>query len=84
MLYLTHLTSQNEIKPIPARTKVFRIEVFFPYCIKEWSKLDDRIRNIKSINKLNATILNLILNSQLLVLRGTQFLIYMIQMELSC
>ena len=31
---------------------------FFPYCIKEWSKLNDKIRNIESINKFKVTILN--------------------------
>ena len=40
--------------------KYLRIEVFFPYCIKEWSKLNVKIRNIKSSNKLKVTILNFI------------------------
>ena len=40
--YLTRSTTQNKIKPIPARTKVFE-NSFFPYCIKEWSKLNDKI-----------------------------------------
>ena len=57
--YLTRSTTQNKIKPIPARTKVFE-NSFFPYCIKEWSKLNDNIRNIKSINKFKVTILNFI------------------------
>ena len=56
---MTRLTTQNEIKPIPARTKVFE-NSFFPYYIKEWSKLNDKIRNIKSINKFKVTILNFI------------------------
>ena len=50
---------QNKIKPITARTKVFQ-NSFFPYCIKEWSKLDDKIRNIESTNKFKVTILNFI------------------------
>ena len=33
---------------------------FFPYCIKEWSKLNDQIRNIESINKFKVAILNFI------------------------
>ena len=33
---------------------------FFPDCIKEWSKLNDKIRNIESINKFKVTILNFI------------------------
>ena len=54
--YLTRSTTQNKIKPFPARTKV----LFFPYCIKEWSKLNDKIRNIESINKFKVAILNFI------------------------
>ena len=57
--YLTCSTTQDKIKPIPARNKVFE-NSFFPYCIKEWSKLNDKIRNIKSINKFKVTILNFI------------------------
>ena len=38
--YLTRSTAQNEIKPIPARTKVFE-NSFFTYCVKEWGKLND-------------------------------------------
>ena len=58
-VYLTSSTTQNKIKPINARTKVFE-NSFFPYCIKEWSKLNDKIRNIESINKFKLTILNFI------------------------
>ena len=57
--YLTRSTTQNKIKPISARTKVFE-NSFFPYCIKEWSKLNDKIRNIKSINKFKVTIIHFI------------------------
>ena len=46
--YLTRSTTQNKIKPIPARTNE---NSFFPNCIKKWSKLNDKIRNIESINK---------------------------------
>ena len=56
---LTRSTTQNEITPISARTKVFE-NSFFPYCIEEWSKLNDKIRNIKSINKSKVTFLNFI------------------------
>ena len=56
--YLTCSTTQNKIKPIPARTKLFE-NSFFPYCINnEWSKLSNKVRNIKSINKFKLTILN--------------------------
>ena len=45
--YLTRSPSHNKLKPIPARTKVFE-NSFFRYCITEWSKLNDKIRNIKN------------------------------------
>ena len=57
--YLTRLTTQNKIKPILARTKVFE-NSFFRYCIKEWSKLNDKIRNINYSDELKVTILNFI------------------------
>ena len=33
---------------------------FFRYCIKEWSKLSNKMRNIESINKFKLTILRFI------------------------
>ena len=47
--YLTRSTTQNKFKTIPAKPTVIE-NSFFPYCINEWSKLKDKIRNIKSIN----------------------------------
>ena len=35
-------------------------EFIFPYCIKEWSKLNEKIRNIELINKFKVTIPNFI------------------------
>ena len=52
----TRSTTQNKIKPTPVRKKVF--ENFPPYCIKEWSKLNEKTRNIESINKFNEKIFN--------------------------
>ena len=57
--YITRSTTQNKIKQIPARSEIFE-NSFFPYCIKEWNELNDKIRNIKSINKFKVTILNFI------------------------
>ena len=54
---ITCSTTQNGIKPIPARTKVFE-NWFFPYSIKDWSKVNDKIRNIEY--KSEVTILNFI------------------------
>ena len=33
---------------------------FFPYCIREWSKLKEEFRNIKSVKKFKVTILKFI------------------------
>ena len=44
--YLTRSTTRNKIKSIYLLFYVFE-NLFFPYCIKEWSKLNDKIRNIK-------------------------------------
>ena len=52
---LTRSTTQNNFEPIPAKSKAFE-NSFLPYCIKEKSKLNDKIRNIKSINKFRVTI----------------------------
>ena len=70
--YLTRSITENKIKAIPARTKVFE-NSFFPYCIKEWSELNEKIRNIESINKFKVTIHNFIRTEG----------IFMITMELS-
>ena len=74
--YLTRSTTQYKIKPVPARAKVFE-NPFFPYSIKEWSKLNHKIRNIKSITKFKVATLNFIRPT------GNSVLIYMISMELS-
>ena len=57
-VYLNRPTTQNKTKPIPARTKVFE-NSFFPYWIKEWNKLNDKIRNIKSKKKKKFKVTNL-------------------------
>ena len=70
--YLTRSITENKIKAIPARAKVFE-NSFFSYCIKEWSELNGKIRNIESINKFKVTIHNFIRTEG----------IFMITMELS-
>ena len=47
------------IEQLKTRTKVFVIS-FFPYCIKEWLKLGDKIRIIESTKQLKKTILDFI------------------------
>ena len=58
--YLTRSITKNKFKPITAETKIFE-NSFFPYYFKEWSKFNDRIRNIKSINKFKVINLNFIM-----------------------
>ena len=70
--YLIRSITENKIKAIPARAKVFE-NSFFPYCIKKWSELNDKVRNIESINKFKVTIQNFIRTEG----------IFMITMELS-
>ena len=55
--YITCSTTQNKIKPIPARTKALE-NSFFPNCIKESGKLNNKIKNTESISNLKATVLN--------------------------
>ena len=51
--------TKNKIKPIPVRNKVFENSFsFFPYCLKEQSKLNEKAINIESINKFKVKILN--------------------------
>ena len=56
---LTRSTTQNKIKPISARTNVSE-NLFFQYCINEWSKLNQKIRNIKSIKKFKVPMFDFI------------------------
>ena len=57
--HLTCSITKNKFKPIPAETKIFE-NSFFPYYFKEWRKFNDKIRNMKSINKFKVIILNFI------------------------
>ena len=47
------------MKIIRARTKVFE-NSFFPYCIKEWLKLGDKIRSIESSKQFKKTVFDFI------------------------
>ena len=51
--------TQDTTKPISARTKVFENSLF-PCCIKEWNKLNVKIRNIESVNKFEVTFLKFV------------------------
>ena len=53
------LNQQKSKKKLRERTKVFE-NSFFPYCIKEWSKLGDEIGSIESSKQFMKTILDFI------------------------
>lgn len=57
-MYLTWSVIQNKRRCFPATTKVF--DTFSPYSIYAWSKFDDKMRNIESIDIFKATILKFI------------------------
>ena len=44
LVKLAGSTTQNKVKLIPAKTKVSENSLFL-YCVKEWSKFTDKIRN---------------------------------------
>ena len=47
------------MKTLPGRTKAFH-SFFYPYSIKEWCALSEKIRNIVSVNKSKKVILSFI------------------------
>ena len=48
--YSTRSAKKNLLTTLPSRTLSFSNK-FFPYCIKEWNKLNDNLRNENSIYK---------------------------------
>ena len=48
--YTTRCAKKNLLPALPSRTPLFR-NTFFPYCINEWNKLNDNVRNANSIYK---------------------------------
>ena len=57
--FQTRSKSTKIMKQVRAKTRVFE-NSFFPYCIKEWLKLDGEIRSIESSKQFNKTILDFI------------------------
>ena len=57
--YQARSKSTKIIEQIKARTKAFE-NSFFPYCIKEWLKLNDEIRSIESSKQFKKTITHFI------------------------
>ena len=55
--YLLRSSLTSIIRPLPTRTKSFK-RAFFPYCVNEWNKLEDGIRNAKSINIFKKSIIS--------------------------
>ena len=53
-------SSQNEtLRAFSSQTESFK-HWFSPYCIKEWNKLDNRIRNWESLSKFKSLLLSFI------------------------
>ena len=53
-------SSQNEtLRTFSSRTESFK-HSFFPYCIKEWNKLDNIIRKAESLGKFKSLLLSFI------------------------
>ena len=57
--YQTRSACQNKMKTLSGRTKAFNSS-FYPYCIKEWCALSEKIQNIVSVNKFKEIILSFI------------------------
>ena len=55
----TRSSLRNTIKTFTTWTSIFRA-IFFPYCTKEWSQLNDNIKKIESIKKLKKTLIKII------------------------
>ena len=54
--YGTRSKTNSEINQFYTRTESFK-NSFFPYCIKEWNKLDVKIRNLSSLSKFKKALL---------------------------
>ena len=55
----TRSANKNVVKPLPVRTISFQYS-YFPYCINQWNRLSDEIKNVNSINKFKKSILSFI------------------------
>ena len=51
-----HSKSEQIYTQFYSRTKSFG-STFFPFCIKEWNKLDTKIRNLSSVSKFKKSLL---------------------------
>ena len=54
--YNTIAQSKSKLTQFYTRTKSFS-NSFFPFCIKEWNKLDDKIRNLPSVSGFKKSLL---------------------------
>ena len=55
-LYITRITCLNVFRNIICRTKNFK-DTSYPYCINEWSKLDEDKKNQTLLHKFKAQII---------------------------
>ena len=55
--YLTRSGNKNNLQEFCCRTESFK-HSFFPFCIREWNKLDNTIRNAESIKQFKSMLKN--------------------------
>ena len=51
MVYNARASDQNKVRRFRARTEHFK-QLFFPFCVNEWYKLDSSLREAKSVQHL--------------------------------
>ena len=55
--YQTRSANNNNLKEFSCRTKSFK-HSFFPFCFREWNKLDNTIRDAESVKQFKSIIKN--------------------------
>ena len=50
------LREQNVFKPLATRTQGY-YDSYYPYCLREWNKLDPSVRSIDSLSKFKAELI---------------------------
>ena len=53
--YQTRSTNKNNFKEFSCRTESFK-HYFFPFCVREWNKLDNTIRKAESIKQFKSML----------------------------
>ena len=50
------LREQNVFEPLATRTQGY-YDSYFPYCLREWNKLDPSLRSLDSLSKFKAELI---------------------------